>query len=168
MRLRTVLTVLVIIACGAGAMISVVALGSRDRAASDVYEGQVQDLIARHNTISGRWNEFLDEFNAAEPDPIPEFYDRFDSAAGVIARLAVDSQSVIADWKGVEPPSDFADAHRLALRALRTTQDGFLAFEEYFRRAVEEGFPPDELRLEGRAKLDEVAGLWEAVRAASP
>jgi len=168
MSLRTIFIVLAIIACGAGATIPVVAMQAGGRSASDEYRKQVQDIIVRHNTISGRWNEFLDDFNAAEVDPIPEFYERFGRAADLTSRLAVDSQSVIAEWKVIESPPDYEEAHRLALRALRTTQDAFLAFDEYFRRTVEEGFPPEELRHEGRAKLEEVASLWEEVRAASP
>ena len=168
MRIRTLLVALAIIACGAAATITVVVTHAGDRSALSEYERQVQDIIVQHNAISGRWNRFLDEFNTAEVDPVPEFYERFNSAARLTAGLAVDSQSVIAEWKGVEPPLDFREAHRLALGALRTTQDAFLAFEEYFRRTVEEGFPTDELRQEGRAKLDEVVGLWEDVRAASP
>ena len=168
MSLRTIFIVLAIIACGAGATIPVVAMQAGSRSASDEYRKQVQDIIVRHNAISGRWNEFLDDFNAAEVDPIPEFYERFGRAADLTSRLAVDSQSVIAEWKVIESPPDFEEAHRLALRALRTTQDAFLAFDEYFRRTVEEGFPPEELRHEGRAKLEEVASLWEEVRAASP
>jgi len=168
MRFRTAFIVLAIIACGMGATISVVAMQAGGHPALSAYERQIQDIITRHNAISGRWNEFLDEFNTAEVDPVPEFYERFDKAADLTAGLAVDSQSVITDWKGIEPPPDFEEAHRLALRALRTTQDAFLSFEEYFRRTVDEGFPPDELRDEGRTKLDEVAGLWEEVKAASP
>ena len=168
MSLRTIFIVLAIIACGAGATIPVVAMQAGGRSASDEYRKQVQDIIVRHNAISGRWNEFLDDFNAAEVDPIPEFYERFGRAADLTSRLAVDSQSVIAEWKVIESPPDFEEAHRLALRALRTTQDAFLAFDEYFRRTVEEGFPPEDLRHEGRAKLEEVASLWEEVRAASP
>ncbi len=168
MSLRTIFIVLAIIACGAGATIPVVAMQAGGRSASDEYRKQVQDIIVRHNAISGRWNEFLDDFNAAEVDPVPEFYERFGRAADLTSRLAVDSQSVIAKWKVIESPPDFEEAHRLALRALRTTQDAFLAFDEYFRRTVEEGFPPEELRHEGRAKLEEVASLWEEVRAASP
>ena len=168
MRLRTVFIVLAIIAGGAGATILVAAMQAGGGSALDEYEKQVQDIIVRHNVISGRWNEFLDEFNAAEVDPLPEFYERFGRASDFTSGLAVDSQSVIAEWKRIEAPPDFEEAHRLALRALRTTQDAFLAFEEYFRRTVEEGFPPEELRHEGRAKLEEVAGLWEEVRAASP
>ncbi len=71
MSLRTVLIVLAIIACGAGATILVAAMQAGGRPASDEYEKQVQDIIVRHNVISGRWNEFLDEFNAAEVDPLP-------------------------------------------------------------------------------------------------
>ena len=168
MRFRTVLIVLAIIACGAGATIAVVAMQADCGSTLSPYEKQVQDVIVRHNAISGRWNEFLDEFNTAEVDPVPEFYERFGRAAKLTAGLAVDSQSVIAEWKGLEPPPDFEEAHLLALRALRTTQDAFLAFEEYFRRTVDEGFPTEELRHEGRAKLNDVAGLWEQVRAVSP
>ena len=168
MSLRTVFIVLAIIACGAGATIPVAAMRAGGRSPSDEYQKQVREIIVRHNTISGRWNAFLDEFNAAEVEAIPEFYERFGKAADLTSGLAVDSQSVIAEWRIIEAPPDFEGAHRLALRALRTTQDAFLAFEEYFRRTVEEGFPPEELRHEGRAKLEEVAGLWEQVRAASP
>ena len=168
MSFRTALIVLAIIACGAGATISVIAMQGAGRSALSAYEEHVHDVIARHNAISSRWNEFLDEFNTAEVDPIPEFYERFDRAADLTAGLAVDSQSVIAEWKAIEPTSGFEEAHRLALRALRTTQDAFLAFEEYFRRTVDEGVPTDELRHEGRAKLEEVARLWDEVRALSP
>lgn len=168
MRLRTVLILLAIVACGAAATLAVVALHARDRSEVGAYRELVQGVIARHNAISARWNQFLDGFNAAEPDPIPQFYDRFDRAAGLTAALAVDSQAVIVDWKSIEPPPAFEEAHRLALEALRTTQEAFLAFEEYFRRTVEEGLPPDELRIEGRAKLEEVARLWQQVRVASP
>ena len=168
MRLQTIFIVLAIMACGAGATIPLVAMRTGDRSALSAYEEQVQDVIGHHNAISTRWNEFLGDFNAAEVDPLPEFYERFDRAADLTADLAVDAQSVIADWKGMDPPADFEEAHRLALQALRTTQDAFLAFEDYFRRTVEEGFPPDELRDEGGAKLEEVARLWQEVRAASP
>jgi len=168
MSLRTVFIVLAIVACGAGATILVLAMRAGDRSPSDEYQKQVREIIVRHNAISGRWNTFLDEFNAAEVEPIPEFYERFGRAADLTSGLAVDSQSVIAGWRIIETPPDFEGAHHLALRALRTTQDAFLAFEEYFRRTVEEGFPPEELRHEGRAKLEEVASLWEQVRAASP
>lgn len=168
MKRRVVLLALATLALGAAAGIVAVAVGARLIDRPDTYESRVQEIIARHNAISQRWNEFLNEFNSAEPDAVPEFYDRFESAAALTAALAVDAQSIISDWNKIEPPRDYLTAHNLASSALRKTQDAFLAFEEYFRRTVEEGFPPDELRSEGRETLEEVADLWQQVKAQAP
>jgi len=165
---RALLITLAIVLCGAGAIIPVLASQAGGRPALTAYETDIREVFERHNAISGRWNEFLDEFNSAEQDAVPEFYERFEKAADLTASLAVDSQSVITEWKRIVPPPDYEPAHRLALTAFQGTQEAFLTFGDYFQRTVDEGFPPDELMSEGTTRLDEVSRIWEQVRAASP
>ena len=128
------------------------------------YDQQAIVILASQSTLAGRWNDFLDDFNAPAALTGDEFVQHF-GASLVTARMLVnDSQAVITRWRRLEPPAESVASHRFALDAMLATQHGFILLQNFLESAIETGVSDASLVERSQQKLDEAAVLWEQAR----
>ncbi len=143
------------------------ALSARIQSAPSAYDAMLAPIVAEHNAIVERWNDFLTSYNAidrAEPEEIDA---RAEDGFVLTTSAATDAQSVIRSWEQVVPPEELAEAHRLGREAIIETQNGFVELSDYFQLVMEYGVAFEHAAVEGRERLEHAAELWDQARRAA-
>ncbi|GEM_PF-1752087 len=159
--------VALILVTGSAAAITILLLASNRTDPQVVeYRQSARTVITGHNGLARRWNEFVPRFNEVPTFAKPELDAAMADGLTLTTVLVRDSQAVLNGWRRIVPPESLTEAHRLGLAALEATQDGYIAYESYFRYASLDGFLDGTYADIGREKLEEAALLWDQARLA--
>jgi hypothetical protein len=156
-----------ILAVGFSTALALETYGPTRNTALAEYQRDAVAVLARHNALAARWNEFVPRFNAVPNSDSQGLEAIFDEGRRLTQRLVRDSQAVVFAWRRLSPPEEAVESHRLGLAALEATQDGYIAMEDYFTYYVKEGIADESTAQAGRERLKQAAQLWQEARAAS-
>ena len=137
------------------------------------YQAKAKPIVQAHNGLAAKWNEFVPRFNAVDEADVVTSVAVYEDGTLLTKNLVRDSQATMSQWRKLVPPAAAAESHALALRALELTQDGYIAYEDYFASAIvfsgitAYGPTDPNLAVTGNAKLREAAELWRQAQDAA-
>jgi hypothetical protein len=132
------------------------------------YETEAISILARQSQVAQRWNAVLDEYNAVTAYAGPDYIEQFNASLDQTRRIVNDSQSVLSDWRALEPDPGAEDSHRYALQAMSSTQYGFILMQDYLQVMIEYGIGEARLIEESRRQFDAASDYWDLARRAEP